>query len=117
MILSKKEIAESFSNGKFDMTFPYLAEDVCWNIIGDKEVSGKMEVVSICEKSQTNKELAQTIFTTDQIIKDKNKVVVKGSGEFIRHGERINLIAACDVYEFNEKDELSVISSYCIAEK
>ena len=82
MILSKKEIAESFSNGKFELTFPYLADDVSWNIIGDKEVSGKKDVVSICEKSQTNKDLAQTIFTTDQIIKDKNKVVIKGSGEF-----------------------------------
>ena len=116
-ILTKKEIAESFSTGKFEMTFPYLAEGVRWKIVGDKELTGKSEVVSNCLSTAENIELVQTIFTADQIIKESNKVVIKGSGEFIRHGERVKLIAACDVYEFDKDDKLEMISSYCIAEK
>lgn len=116
-VLTKKEIAESFSKGKFDITFPYLAEGVTWRIVGDKELVGKSEVISNCQKASDYFNLVQTIFTTEEVIKDHNKVVIKGSGEFIRHGERVNLIAACDVYEFNDNNELASISSYCIQDK
>ena len=35
----------------------------------------------------------------------------------MRDGKRVNFIAACDVYEFNDKNELERISSYCIPDK
>ncbi|MEO9532013.1 MAG: hypothetical protein ABJG68_07195 [Crocinitomicaceae bacterium] len=116
-LMTKKEIAESFSRGNFDITFPYLSEGVTWRIVGDKKLVGKSEVVSNCKISAANLDLSQTIFTTEQLIKDHNKVVIKGSGEFIRHGERVDLIAACDIYEFNDDHQITSISSYCIAEK
>ncbi|MFT4600148.1 MAG: hypothetical protein ACI857_000318 [Arenicella sp.] len=116
-VLTKKEIAESFTTGRFEDTFPYLAEGVTWNIVGDKELCGKSEVVSNCQATSEASNLVQKIFTQEQLIRDKNKIVIKGSGEFIRQGKRVNLIASCDVYEFNDNNEIETISSYCIAEK
>lgn len=117
LLLSNREIAESFSAGKFENAFPYLAEDVVWKIVGDTEIVGKSQVVENCQQANNHGELEQNIFATDQIIKENNKVVIKGSGEFIRDGKRVNLIAACDVYEFNEQSQIIAISSFCIAEK
>ncbi len=116
-LLSKKEIAELFSTGKFEATFPYLAEEVIWKIAGDKQLNGKSEVVSICKDAALTESLSQTIITTEQVIKDDNKVVIKGSGEFIRHGKKVRLVAACDIYEFNADHQVESISSYCIEER
>jgi hypothetical protein len=115
--LSKKEIAESFSTGKFENTFPYLSEDVVWRLVGDSEIVGKSEVVLNCQKTTAHHDLVQNIFTTEEVIKDHNKVVIRGKGEFIRKGKRVKLLAACDVYEFNDKDQVKKISSFCIEEK
>lgn len=115
--LSKKEIAESFSTGKFESAFPYLSDDVVWRLVGDTEIIGKSEVVSNCLKASEYFDLVNTVFTTEEVIKDQNKVVIRGKGEFIRDGKRVNLIAACDVYEFNDNDQVKKISSFCIAEK
>lgn len=116
-LLSKKEIAELFSTGKFEATFPYLAEEVTWKIAGDKQLNGKSEVMSICKDAALTESLSQSIMTTEQVIKDDNKVVIKGSGEFIRHGKKVRLVAACDIYEFNADDQVERISSYCIEER
>ena len=32
---SQREIAESFSHGNFELTFPYLSEGIIWNVIGE----------------------------------------------------------------------------------
>ena len=114
---SKKEIAALFSQGKFEHTYPYLSEDILWNVIGEKAFKGKATVIANCEQTAAYFNSVQTIFSTEDIIVSDNKVIVRGTGEFIRNGERVNLIMACDVYEFNDKNELVTILSYCIPEK
>lgn len=113
---SKREIAESFSNGNFELTFPYLSESIVWNVIGENLFKGKSEVVSNCKQTSEYFKSVQTNFKTNDIIETDNKVVIRGTGEFIRDGKRINLTTACDVYEFNDSNELEKISSYCIPE-
>ncbi|MEM9674718.1 MAG: nuclear transport factor 2 family protein [Cyclobacteriaceae bacterium] len=114
---TQKEIAESFSSGNFELTFPFLSEKIVWDVVGENRFKGKAEVITNCKQTSKYFESVQTNFRTDDIIVTDNKVVIRGTGEFIREGKRVNLIIACDVYEFDENSELEKISSYCIPEK
>lgn len=81
------------------------------------ELEGKEQVITNCKQTTEYFNLVETNFKTDDIIVVRNKVVVRGTGEFIRDGKRVNFIKVCDVYEFNDEDKLEKISSYCISEK
>ena len=117
MPLSKQQIAEAFSNGKFEITHPYLSEKIVWDVIGENIFKGKKEVVANCNQTSDYFKSVQTDFKTKDVIATNNKVVVSGTAEFIRDGKRVNFISACDIYEFNENNELEKISSYCIPDK
>ncbi len=117
MKYSKKEIAESFSNGNFELVFSHLSEKIEWNIVGENKFTGKSNVIRNCNQTAEYFKSVQTDFITEDIIESQNKIVIRGTGEFTRNGKRVNFIAACDVYEFNENNELERISSYCIPEK
>ena len=116
MKFTQSEIAEAFSNGNFELTFPYLSESITWNIVGENLFTGKNEVMNNCKRTLEYFKSVETNFQTEDTITTDNKVVVRGTGEFIRDGKRVNLIPACDVYEFNSNGKLEKISSYCIPE-
>lgn len=113
---SKKEIAEAFSTGNFELAFPYLSEKISWNVIGENVFQGKSPVIDNCEKTAEYFKSVQTDFKTEDIIVSDNKVVIRGTGEFFKDGKRVNIIIACDVYEFDDNHELETIYSYCIPE-
>lgn len=48
------------------------------------------------------------------MITDGNKVVITGTAEFSRDNKRVSFVSACDVYEFNDKEQIQKITSYCI---
>ncbi len=116
MEYSKKEIAELFSNGKFEKVMDYLNDEIVWNVVGETVLKGKSAVKENCEQTAAYFKSVQTEFKTNDIIVSENKVIIIGTAEFKRDGERINFISACDVYEFNEECKIQKISSYCIAE-
>lgn len=117
MEYSKKEIAEFFSNGKFENIVDCFSDVIVWNDIGETIFQGKDAVKENCEQTAEYFKSMQTDFKTNDIIVSENKIVIIGTAEFKRDGKRINFVSACDVYEFNEKDEIEKISSYCIPEK
>jgi len=51
MELTNEQIAEAFSRHDFEASYPYLAEDVRWNIVGESLVEGKENVISVCRES------------------------------------------------------------------
>ena len=114
---SKKEIAELFSNGKFENIINYLSDGIVWNVIGENIFEGKNAVKKNCKQTAEYFKSVQTDFKTMDVLVSKNKVIVIGTAEFKRDGKRINFVSSCDVYEFNEKSEIKKISSYCIPEK
>ena len=109
--LEQRDIAVAFSNGDFEQIYPYLSETITWNIIGEEVFQGKSKVVENCKRTAEYFGSVETDFRTEDTIVTNNKVVVRGTGEFKRDGIRVNLITACDVYEFNQKNELDNISS------
>ncbi|WLR41706.1 hypothetical protein LC087_12630 [Bacillus carboniphilus] len=113
-VLKQKQIAESFSRGNFEPTFPFLSKMIEWNIVGEKTLVGREAVIEKCKQTSNYFKTITTNFTTLNIISEKNCVAVNGTAEFIRNGEQLSFVSACDVYIFNEKNELQRIDSYCI---
>lgn len=113
----RKRLASAFSDGKFTETYPYLHENVVWKVIGENQYLGKEAVINRCEEVASYFASMTTDFSTLHIIAEGNLVVVNGSGEFLRGGKRVSLISASEWYEFDEKDMIVKIHSYCIPEK
>ncbi|QFT89033.1 hypothetical protein FIU87_10280 [Bacillus sp. THAF10] len=111
---TQKQIAESFSNGNFEPTFPFLAKKIEWNIVGDKTLVGREAVIEECKQISNYFKTITTKFTTLNVISEKKCVAVNGTAEFIRNGEQLSSVSACDVYIFNDRNELQRIDSYCI---
>ena len=106
-----REISETFSKGKFNETYAFFANDVCWNIIGDKKIIGKENVVEYCNKMQL--EIGKTVLNNLQIIEDKNCVAINGFCEYVNETKLPGKVEYCDVYTFEEL-QLKEINSYRI---
>ena len=110
----KKELAAAFSDGKFSAVYDYLAEDVNWIVVAERETNGKTAVIAECEKISNYFASVTTDFQTHFVIAEGDTVVVSGTGAFLRNGKRFSLISACEVYEFNQAGQIYKIKSYCI---
>jgi len=117
MDLTQREIAQSFSKGDFEQTYPYLSEKIEWNVINNFLCKGKKEVIDQCKKSTEYFASITTDFEQLDVIDATNKVVVTGTAELSKQGKRIEFISACDVYEFNDNNMVQKITSYCLVEK
>ena len=115
--MTQKQIAEAFSIGNFELIYPYLADDVQWTIVGEDFFEGKKAVTDNCEQVASYFKSVTTNFNTINIIAENNRVAVSGTAEFIRDGQRVSFISACDVYEFNDNNKLQTITSYCIQDR
>jgi hypothetical protein len=40
------------------------------------------------------------------IIAEGNKVVINGTAEFLRDNKRISFVSACDVYQFDDNNQI-----------
>ena len=115
--MTRKQIAEAFSNGIFKETYPYLADNVQWNVVGEGSFNGKNAVIKNCEQVAGYFESVTTNFITEAVISEGSCIVMTGTAEFFRDGKRVNFVSACDVYAFNERNQLQTITSYCISDK
>lgn len=114
---SQKQIAEAFSNGDFELTYPYLSENIVWTVVGENEFVGIKEVINNCEQTAKYFKSVTTKFKTINSIAGENRVAVNGTAEFFRNNKRVAFVSACDVYEFDDNNMLQSIISYCIPEK
>ncbi len=115
--MNATEIALHFSTGQFEKVYAFFAEDIIWNIIGENSLSGKKAVMENCEQVAAYFKTVQTDFKTTGIVSENNRVTIEGSAEFIKDGQTVAFVWACDVYVFTEDNTLLQINSYCIPKK
>ncbi|AKP50903.1 nuclear transport factor 2 family protein [Cyclobacterium amurskyense] len=115
--MTKSEIAKAFSNGEFEKTYDFIAENAEWIVIEEDKFTGKQAIIDNCEKVGSYFKSVTTDFKTLNTIADGNIVVINGTAEFLRDGKRISFVSACDVYEFNDQDNIKTVTSYCIQSK
>ena len=107
--MTQKEIAEAFSNGEFEKTFPYFSDTILWEVVGENKFTGWDEVIENC--------ILTAHFKTLNVITDLNRISVNGTAEFLKDNKRVAFVSACDVYEFDNESLLEKITSYCIQKK
>lgn len=112
-----KSIAQAFSNGEFQSVFSYLANSIVWHVVGENEFLGKEAVMQQCLQVKAYFDSVTTQFETINCLVDGNKVAINGTAAFHINQKPKAFVWACDVYEFNEENQLQRITSYCITKK
>ncbi len=110
---TKKQIAEAFSGGQFEFAYPYLADDIQWNIVGDKILKGKDAIIKFCDQTAKYFSEVTTKFTMSNLVVGDNCVAIDGTAEFINKENKSSKVFSCDVYCF-ENGKLKEVTSYCI---
>lgn len=115
--MNTKSIAQAFSNGKFQTVFPHLDKNVIWQVVGENEFHGKEAVIEQCSKVEAYFKSVTTQFETLNCLVDGNKIAINGTATFLINQKTTAFVWACDLYEFNEVNQLFRITSYCINKK
>ena len=115
--MTKIEIAKAFSNGEFEKTYQFISENAEWTVIEEDTFIGKQAILDNCKQIGNYFKSVKTDFKTLNIISDGNKVVINGTADFMRENKRDSFVSACDIYEFNKKNQIHNITSYCIQSK
>jgi hypothetical protein len=115
--MTKSEIAQAFSNGEFEKAYNYIADDAIWVVVEENTFRGKQAILENGAQVGHYFKTITSNFKTLNIIADANKVVINGTAEFLRDRKRVSFVSACDIYEFNSRNQIQHITSYCIQSK
>ena len=113
MSLDIDQIAEAFCSYRFVATYPYMADEIKWNIVGREELMGREAVIDRCDKSAKFLETVSTTITKLKINRAESCVMVEGAAQFQAQEKQSSSVASCDVYQFSE-ERLVEIRSYVI---
>ena len=113
MSLNMEQIAEAFCSHKFTETFPYMANEIKWNMIGREELSGREAVIDHCGKGSKFLETVSSTITKLKTYSAEPYVIVEGAAQFQDHENQTSSVASCDVFQFSD-GRLIEITSYVI---
>ena len=113
MSLNIDQIAEAFCNYRFAVTYPYMADEIKWSIVGKEELVGRDAVIDQCDKSAKFLETVSTTITKLKINRAETFVVVEGAAQFQDQENQTSSVASCDVFQFSD-GRLVEITSYVI---
>ena len=113
MSLDFDQIAEAFCSYRFAVTYPYMADEIKWSIVGREELVGREAVIDQCDKSAKLLETVSATITKLKIIRAGTHVIVEGAAQFQDQENQISGVASCDVFQFLD-GRLVQITSYVI---
>jgi limonene-1,2-epoxide hydrolase len=113
MELTNQQIAEAFSHHDFEAAYPYLTEDVRWNIVGQRRVEGKEKVIAVCRESAAYLTGVATDFVKFRTVVTDDCVVIDSVAEYTNKEEKPSYVASCDIYDFTN-GKVSEITSYTV---
>ncbi len=107
------QLSQEFSGGNFKYTYNFIADDIVWNIVGDKILKGKDAVIEFCNATAAYFAEVETKFILVNLISDGKAVAIDGTATFTNKENKLIQISSCDVYQFEEQ-QIKNITSYCI---
>ena len=113
MSLDIHQIAEALSSHRFVETYPYLADEIKWNIVGAEELMGREAVIDSCDKSAKYLETVATTFTKLKVNRAETFVVVESIAQYQDQENQTSSVSSCDVFQFSD-GRLVEITSYNI---
>jgi ketosteroid isomerase-like protein len=111
------EVAKAFSNGEFEKTNHFISANAVWTVVGEDRFTGRQAILDQCEQVGNYFQSVTTDFRTLNVITEGNKVVINGTAEFLKDNKRVSFVSACDIYEFDENNQIQHVTSYCIQRK
>ena len=108
------EIAQCFSIGQFKQIQFYFSKDIIWEIVGEHRLTGIEQVLKHCQSIEQHFSLTPHEFQTQAIHQAGHHVIIQGEARF-QQLNQMSHISACDVYTFNDSNQLVQIQSYCIS--
>jgi ketosteroid isomerase-like protein len=106
-----KKISEEFSEGNFSAAFGHFDDNIQWEIVGDKIVKGKEDVIEFCNKMTA--EMASSQLDNTNIVTENDRVAIEGNCKYVNAEHKPAQVRYCDVYTF-ENEKIKGITSYCI---
>ena len=113
MSLDTSQIAEAFCSYRFAVTYPYMADEIKWNIVGREELVGREAVIDRCAEAAKFLETVSATSTKPKINRAETCVVVEGAAQFQDQENQTTSVASCDVFQFSD-ERLVEITSYVI---
>ena len=113
MSLTFEQIAEAFCSHRFAETYPFMADEIKWQVIGREELIGRTAVIDQCDKAA---KFLGKVATTDlqlKIYRAETCVIVEGAAQFQDNDNQASGVASCDIFRFSD-GLLTEITSYVI---
>ncbi len=108
------DIATYFSTGQFSRIQQHFSETITWKIVGEQQLSGFDQVLKHCQSIEHYFTTVAHEFHIQAIHQTGHHVIVQGEAQF-HNTQQTSRISACDVYTFNNLNQLAQIQSYCIS--
>ena len=105
------QIAEAFCSHKFVETYPYMANEIKWNIIGKEKLVGWEALIDHRKKSAKFLETVSTTLAKPKIYRTEAYVVLESAAQFQDQENQTSSVASCDVSQFSD-GRLVQITSY-----
>ncbi len=105
-------VAAAFSGHRFADAYPFLADDVQWELVGGPTLRGPDEVRAACEATLSGLEGIETEFRRFRTIVGADSVVVDAIGVY-RDSDGDSTVASCDIYDFSD-GRIVGITSYTV---
>ncbi len=115
--MKNKDKSLAFSIGEFEKIYDFIVDDAVWIVLEENMFTGKQEIIENCKQVSNYFKTITTKFETINVIEENKKIVVNGTAEFLKDNIRVSFVSACDLYEFNDNDNIQKITSYCIQSK
>jgi hypothetical protein len=100
MGLTIDQIAEAFCSHHFAETYPYMADEIKWTMIGRQELIGREAVIAHCIQGLKFLETVSTTYPKLKIYRADPFVIVEGAARFQDKDNQILTVASCDVFSF-----------------
>ncbi len=113
MSLNIDQLAEAFCRWRFTETYPYMADEIKWNVVGKEELVGRAAIIDRCTDAANFLETVSATLTKLKIHRAGNWVIVEGAAQFQDQENQTSSVASCDVFRFSD-GRLVEITSYVI---
>jgi hypothetical protein len=78
MSFNISQITEAFCSYRFAVTYPYMVDEIKWNIVGREELVGREAIIASYDKSAKFLETVSPTITKLKINRAETFVVVEG---------------------------------------
>ncbi len=107
------EIADAFSRHRFSATYPHLAADARWVLVGEAALEGRDAIIAACENTAAELAATTTEFTRFLSITGPDAVAVDAIGRYTDVEGHVSVVSSCDIYQFTG-GLLTTITSYAV---